>query len=58
MTGSKLNYEARSAIVPTAESVVLEPTAKPSTLFLRSNVTSLTISLVDPDGFIAAVEGK
>ena len=29
-----------------------------STLFLRSKVTSLTISLVDPDGFIAAVEGK
>lgn len=29
-----------------------------STLFLRSKVSSLTISLVDPDGFIAAVEGK
>ena len=28
MTGSKLNYEARSAIVPTAESVALEPTAE------------------------------
>jgi hypothetical protein len=31
---------------------------QPSTLFLRSKVRSLTISLVDPDGFIAAVEGK
>jgi hypothetical protein len=30
---------------------------QPSTLFLRSKVTSLTISLVDPDGLIAAVEG-
>ena len=29
-----------------------------STLFLRSKVSSLTISLIDPDGFIAAVEGK
>jgi hypothetical protein len=29
-----------------------------STLFLRSKVTSLTISFVDPDGFIAAVEGQ
>jgi hypothetical protein len=32
-------------------------TRQPSTLFLRSKVTSLTISLVDPDGFIAAIEG-
>ena len=31
---------------------------QPSTLFLRSKVSSLTISLVDPDGFIAALEGK
>jgi hypothetical protein len=31
---------------------------QPSTLFLRSKVSSLTISLVDPDGFIAAVEGQ
>ena len=31
---------------------------QPSTLFLRSKVSSLTISLIDPDGFIAAVEGK
>lgn len=31
---------------------------QPSTLFLRSKVSSLTISLVDPDGFIAAVKGK
>jgi hypothetical protein len=31
---------------------------QPSTLFLRSKVSSLTISMVDPDGFIAAVEGK
>ena len=31
---------------------------QPSTLFLRSKVSSLTISLLDPDGFIAAVEGK
>jgi hypothetical protein len=30
---------------------------QPSTLFLRSKVSSLTISLVDPDGFIAAVAG-
>jgi hypothetical protein len=29
-----------------------------SSLFLRSKVSSLTISLVDPDGFIAAVEGQ
>lgn len=42
--------------------LVIEPpcyTARqPSTLFLRSKVSLLTISLVDPDGFIAAVEGK
>jgi hypothetical protein len=31
---------------------------QPSSLFLRSKVSSLTISLVDPDGFIAAVERK
>jgi hypothetical protein len=31
---------------------------QPSTLFLSSKVSSLTISLVDPDGFIAAVEAK
>jgi hypothetical protein len=31
---------------------------QPTTLFLRSNISSLTISLVDPDGFIAAVEGR
>jgi hypothetical protein len=30
---------------------------QPSTLFLRSKISSLTISLVDPDGFIAAIEG-
>ena len=30
---------------------------QPTTLFLRRKVTSLTISLVDPDAFIAAVEG-
>jgi hypothetical protein len=29
---------------------------QPSTLFLRRKVSSLIISLVDPDGFIAAVE--
>jgi hypothetical protein len=42
--------------------LVIEPpcytSRQPSTLFLRSKVNSLTISLVDPDGFIAAVEGK
>jgi hypothetical protein len=42
--------------------LVIEPACytprQPSTLFLRSKVNSLTISLVDPDGFIAAVEGK
>lgn len=31
---------------------------QPSTLFRKVKVSSLTISLVDPDGFIAAVEGK
>ena len=31
---------------------------QPTTLFLRSKVSLLTISLVDPDGFIAAVEGQ
>jgi len=30
---------------------------QPTTLFLKSKISSLTISLVDPDGFIAAVEG-
>jgi hypothetical protein len=29
-----------------------------STLFRKMKVSSLTISLVDPDGFIAAIEGK
>jgi hypothetical protein len=31
---------------------------QPSTLFLKMKVSSLTISLVDPDSFITAVEGK
>jgi hypothetical protein len=31
---------------------------QPSTLFRKMRVSSLTVSLVDPDGFIAAVEGK
>jgi hypothetical protein len=31
---------------------------QPSTLFRKMRVSSLTLSLVDPDGFIAAVEGK
>lgn len=31
---------------------------QPSTLFRKAKVSSLTISLIDPDGFIAAVEGK
>ena len=30
---------------------------QPSTIFLKMKVSSLTISLVDPDGFIAALEG-
>jgi hypothetical protein len=30
----------------------------PTTIFRKMRVSSLTISLVDPDGFIAAVEGK
>jgi hypothetical protein len=30
---------------------------QPTTLFLKAKVSSLTISLVDPDAFIAAVEG-
>ena len=42
--------------------LVIEPPCytprQPGTLFLRSKVNSLTISLVDPDGFIVAVEGK
>lgn len=28
-----------------------------STLFLKAKVSSLTVSLVDPDAFLAAVEG-
>lgn len=31
---------------------------QPSTLFRKMKVSSLTISLVDPDAFITAVEGK
>jgi hypothetical protein len=31
---------------------------QPSTLFRKMKISSLTISLIDPDGFIAAVEGK
>ena len=31
---------------------------QPSTLFRKMKVSSLTVSLVDPDGFIAAVEGN
>jgi len=31
---------------------------QPSTLFRKMKVSSLTIGLVDPDGFIVAVEGK
>ena len=30
---------------------------QPSTLFRKAKISSLTVSLVDPDGFIAAVEG-
>ena len=33
------------------------PPRQPSTLFLKTAVSSLIISLVDPDGFIAAVTG-
>lgn len=33
-------------------------TRQPSTLLLKAKISSLTISLIDPDGFIAAVEGK
>lgn len=33
------------------------PPRQPNTLFLTMRVNSLTISLVDPDGFIAAVKG-
>jgi hypothetical protein len=32
-------------------------TRQASTLFLKSKVSSMIISLVDPDGFITAVEG-
>ena len=42
--------------------LVIEPPCylprQPSTLFRKMKVSSLTISLIDPDGFIAAVEGK
>jgi hypothetical protein len=42
--------------------VAIEPPSytprQASTLLLRMKVSSLTLSLVDPDGFIAAVEGK
>jgi hypothetical protein len=31
---------------------------QPDTLFLRMRVTSLIVSLVDPDGFIAAIRGN
>jgi hypothetical protein len=41
--------------------VAIEPPCytprQPSTLFRRAKVSSLTISLVDPDGFIAAIKG-
>ena len=30
---------------------------QPTTLFRKAKVSSLTVSLVDPDGFIAAIEG-
>jgi hypothetical protein len=33
------------------------PSRQPTTLFLKMRVSSLIISLVDPDGFIAAVNG-
>jgi len=33
------------------------PPRQPNTLFLKMKVNSLTISLVDPDGFIAAIKG-
>jgi hypothetical protein len=33
------------------------PRRQPNTLFLKMKVNSLTISLVDPDGFITAVKG-
>ena len=29
---------------------------QPSSLFLKSKVSSLTVSIVDPDGFIAALD--
>ena len=31
---------------------------QPSTLFRKMKVSSLTIGLIDPDGFVAAIEGK
>jgi hypothetical protein len=33
------------------------PPRQPTTLFLKTKVSSLIVSLVDPDGFIAAVTG-
>jgi hypothetical protein len=33
------------------------PSRQPTTLFLKMKVSSLIVSLVDPDGFIAAVNG-
>jgi hypothetical protein len=42
--------------------LVIDPPCYPrrqlSTLFLKMKVSSLIISLVDPDGFIAAVGGE
>ncbi|HTX27186.1 MAG TPA: hypothetical protein VME19_09235 [Streptosporangiaceae bacterium] len=43
------------------ELVIEPPSYTPrqgTTLFLKMKVSSLTLSLADPDGFVAAVEGK
>ena len=63
-TGVHMRRKGQLLVNGSAEGIVevaIEPpchtSRTPSTAFVKERVTSLLVSLVDPDGFIAAVEG-
>jgi hypothetical protein len=55
--GDWLVNGSHKGLVELAIEPPIYPPRQPDTLFLKMRVNSLTISLVDPDGFIAAVTG-
>ena len=63
-TGVHMNKKGQLLVNGAAEGLVevtIDPACytdrTPSTMFVKERVNSLLVSLVDPDGFIAAVEG-